>query len=121
MRMWLVDPRIMCQKHLCGKHSEMHCFAGSLKGRKKLDRFILHNLLEPKKLNIRHEELYKEMIARGYKHESPLEDTSQLIYYLSSEQKNHKLDKAASLKTLLERCPKCFDRYKQLMILMGVH
>lgn len=118
MRMWLVDPKIMCQKHLCGEHLETHMFLGSLKKRKKLDKFFLHNCLEPKSLYLRHQELANQMLARGYKHESPLEDPWDYLYYLNDEQKNYRIDKGASLKTLLERCPKCFARYQQLSIMM---
>ena len=31
MRMWMVDPQIMCRQHLLGEHTEMHMFVGTLK------------------------------------------------------------------------------------------
>jgi hypothetical protein len=116
--MWLVDPKIMCQKHLCSEHAEHHMFLGSMKKRKKLDKFFLHNCLEPQSLRLRHQELADEMIARGYKHISPLEDPWIFMNYLTEEQKNYRIDKGASLKNLLERCPICFQRYQRLTSLM---
>lgn len=113
MRMWLVDPKIMCQKHLCGEHVETHMFLGSLKKKRKLDKFFLHNCLEPNSLHKRHEELAAEMIIRGYKHKSEMEDPYEYMKYLTLEQKNFKIDKEASLKQLLERCPKCSERYNE--------
>ena len=66
MRMWLVDPKILCQKHLCGEHVEMHMFLGTLKKGKKIDGFLKNNLFEPRVLHKRHEELKEEMIKLIY-------------------------------------------------------
>ena len=63
MRMWLVNPEIMCQKHLCGEHVEMHMFLGTLKKRKKVDGYITNNLFEPRLLYQRHKNLAEEMIS----------------------------------------------------------
>ena len=30
MRMWNVDPKLMCNKHLLGEHVEMHMFFGTI-------------------------------------------------------------------------------------------
>lgn len=30
MRMWMVDPKIMCRKHLLGEHLELHMLAGCI-------------------------------------------------------------------------------------------
>jgi Pyrimidine dimer DNA glycosylase len=34
MRMWLVDPRLMCSQHLLGEHVELHMLVGSLNRKK---------------------------------------------------------------------------------------
>ena len=31
MRQWMVDPRLLCRKHLLGEHVENHMFIGTLK------------------------------------------------------------------------------------------
>lgn len=118
MRMWLVDPKIMCQKHLCGEHLETHIFLGSLKKKRKLDKFFLHNCLEPNSLYKRHEELAVEMLSRGYKHQSEMEDPFIYMNYLPLDQKNFIIDRGASLKQLLERCPNCLKRFNDFSFML---
>jgi hypothetical protein len=33
--MWMVDPRLVCSKHLLGEHVELHMFVGCLLKRKR--------------------------------------------------------------------------------------
>ena len=111
MRMWLCDPKIMCQKHLCGEHLEMHMFLGSLKKGKKIDGYIANNLFEPRSLLQRHEDLADEMIERGYNHKSYMkEEDCSYILDLSIEKQYWEIDKDAALKDLLDRCPECCKR-----------
>lgn len=72
MRMWMVNPRIMCSQHLLGEHYELHMLAGSITKGKDISGF-LHGLAMPHHIKYRHDELVKEMILRGFKHQSPLE------------------------------------------------
>jgi len=116
MRMWLANPRIMCQKHLCGEHLEMHMFLGTLKKRKKVDGYIANNLFEPRSLYQRHKDLADEMIRRDYKHKSPLyEIDCTWILDLSNEQQYWEIDKDLALKDLLDRCPECHSNYERLL------
>lgn len=73
MRMWLVEPHIMCRNHLLGEHRELHTFTGTLKKRISVDGYMQLGLLDPDKLSSRHEELVAEMLRRGYGHYSPIE------------------------------------------------
>jgi hypothetical protein len=116
MRMWLCDPKIMCQKHLCGEHLEMHMFLDSLKKKKKITGYLNNNLFEPRLLFVRHEFLAVEMLKRKYKHKSPLDERVFEYSYmqLPYEEKNVKIDRQAALKTLLDRCPECRKRYTTL-------
>lgn len=108
MRMWLVNPEKMCQKHLCGEHVEMHMFLGAINKGTKMDGYIKNNLFEPRYLHKRHEELANEMIRRGYKHKSPLKDIDcGSILNLSIEHQYWEINKNKALKDLLDRCPKC--------------
>ena len=111
MRQWMVDPRIMCRKHLLGEHVEHHMFVATLNRRRNVFGFLDLNLLEPRSLAKRHRELVAEMKSRGYNHQSPLKKAT--ITYLSREDRNIKIDRAASLKELLRRCPECRRRYRQ--------
>lgn len=31
MRMWGVDPKVLCTKHMIGEHAETHMFLGTIK------------------------------------------------------------------------------------------
>lgn len=120
MRMWLCDPKIMCQKHLCGEHLEMHMFLGSLKKRTKVDGYIKNNLFEPRSLYQRHKDLANEMIKRGYKHKSPLNEINcSLVLNLSNEQQYWEIDKKSALKELINRCPNCYERFKNTQAIRG--
>lgn len=111
----MVDPRILCQKHLCGEHLETHMFLGSLKQGKKIDGFIRNNLFEPRSLFQRHEDLKNEMINRGYKHQSDIcEEECGCVLDLPEEKQYWEIDKDAALKDLLDRCPECRKRFSQL-------
>ena len=115
MRMWLCDPRILCQKHLCGEHVEMHMFLGTLKKRKKIDGFLKNNLFQPRVLFQRHEDLKCEMIERGYNHNSNMcESECACVLDLPTEKQYWEVDKDAALKNLLDRCPECRKRYQSL-------
>ena len=85
MRMWLCDPKIMCQKHLCGEHVEMHMFLGTIKKGKKIDGYLKNNLLEPMALYWRHKQLELEMIDRGYNHNSEMFDVPNTVLNISEE------------------------------------
>ena len=30
MRMWMIDPKLLCRKHLLGEHLEIHMFVGTI-------------------------------------------------------------------------------------------
>lgn len=118
MRMWMVDPRILCQKHLCGEHLEMHMYLGALRCSHTLTGFLKNNLFEPKKLFERHNELAKEMLNRGYKHKSDMceQEVLTCLDNLCEIEKNIIINKEKSLIDLLGRCPKCEER---LMMIKG--
>ena len=99
MRMWMVNPRIMCDQHLIGEHVELHMIVGALRKGKKLTGFV--NLIEVGSLNERHEALANEMERRGKTHESPL---------VSVYEPFGMVDRAKSLRDLVERCEACAER-----------
>jgi hypothetical protein len=111
MRMWLCDPKIMCHKHLCGEHLEMHMFLGALKEGKKINGYIENNLFEPMILLFRHDELAKEMILRKYKNISPMPiEECHHVFNLPPWERLRTINKEKALKTLLDRCPECRKR-----------
>jgi pyrimidine dimer DNA glycosylase len=72
MRMWMVDPRKMCDQHLLGEHVELHMLVGSLRKKKTLTGFLDGGLVELHSIRTRHAELVIEMKSRGFRHASPL-------------------------------------------------
>ena len=105
MRMWMVEPNIMCRKHLLGEHGELHKFLHNWQKKHKIDGRISGNAIEPLTYKLRHDKLAQEMSKRGFNHNSPLEQPD--FSYLPEEQRNFKVDKEASLKLLLDRCCEC--------------
>ncbi len=103
MRMWMVNPRSMCRRHLLGEHVECHMFLGTLRKGLSLGGYFAHNCLEPASLKARHEQLAAEMVRRGYRHGSPLRVLRSLIApYLT-----YRIDRPASERMLFSRCSLC--------------
>ena len=108
MRMWMVDPKLLCRKHLLGEHGEIH---------KHKHNFIKqHNIsgragqIEPSAMERRHDILATEMIRRGYKHDSPY--TMPDISYLPIRLQTMKVDTEYSLNDLSNRCKDCNERIR---------
>ena len=106
MRQWMVDPRIMCRKHLLGEHLEHHMLIGSIKNGKKIKGYIDNNLLEPLSLFNRHEQLVQEMLRRGYSHNSQLNESfvTSLINTIYPLERFHIIDRIRSFNDLLGGC-----------------
>jgi hypothetical protein len=107
--MWLVDPEIMCRKHLLGEHLELHMLLGAMQKGKSVKGYIDSDIFEPKSLFSRHTELKVEMKIRGYNHTTEMSRSNVLetINRLPESQLNHRMNKKASLKVLLSRCEDC--------------
>ena len=109
MRMWMVNPRIMCRKHLLGEHGELHKFLHNWVKHHSITGRIERNSIEPLAYKTRHDMLAREMIRRGYNHQSPLEQPD--FSYLPLPQRKAKVDTEASTWLLITRCPECFHLY----------
>ena len=105
MRMWLLDPKVMCRQHLLGEHNEHHKFLHNWQKKHSITGRIAVNSIEPGSYKARHDELAAEMLSRGYNHMSPLEQPD--FSYLPAEQQAVKVDQELSLELLIERCPEC--------------
>lgn len=100
MRMWMIDPALLCRRHLLGEHVETHMLAGALQHGKRIHGYLDRGLVEPQHLTARHAALAAEMVARGYRHRSPLKASGPA----------GTVDRAESLKELCRRCPECRER-----------
>lgn len=76
MRIWDVEPRLLCRQHLLGEHRELH----GLWNVYVLNRSGYRRHPETRRwsgklaaLYARHERLVEEMELRGYRHGSPLD------------------------------------------------
>ena len=105
MRMWMVDPLLLCDRHLLGEHVETHMLAGTLARGRSIDGYIAKDLLEPASLGQRHDRLAAEMLARGFRHESPLPRAD--LSHLPDTARAHRVDAEAALHALTERCEAC--------------
>lgn len=76
MRIWDVDPKILCRQHLLGEHRELHALWTIIKHGKSGYAKHPETLRWYGKLPAlrkRHELLVAEMERRGYTHATPLE------------------------------------------------
>jgi hypothetical protein len=105
VRMWMVDPKIMCRQHLLGEHVEIHMFAGTLDKNKSVKGYLDKGLLEVHSMYRRHEELVEEMKQRGYRHCSPLDEKWK------TATKQGTIDRKGNLEELLRRCSRCKQRH----------
>lgn len=106
MRMWMVNVRTMCRKHLLGEHVECHMIAGSINKGRRLDGFVDSNALQLKSLITRHDAIAREMIRRKYKHKSPL---AMPIYNssLSTKVISSRVNRVKAMEYLHARCEAC--------------
>jgi hypothetical protein len=108
MRMWMVNPKIMCRNHLLGEHAEIHLFVWNIDRNRSVKGYLDKGLLETHNLYNRHAELAQELRRRGYQHNSELGAKWKLAKKAGS------IDKKKSLKELVHRCVKCKERYLNL-------
>lgn len=99
MRMWMVEPELMCRKHLMGEHVELHMFVGTINKGNKLDGYVRNKLVEVHNIERRHNDLVNEMEKRGYNHKSKLPKFKVFIL--------GKVDIDDNVEELNKRCLEC--------------
>lgn len=112
MRQWMVDPSLMCSKHLGGEHVEHHMFIGTLKKNISVQGYLEGGLLDISTLKDRHHELVVEMLARGGRHKSPLPEIDLDQYVEQYKNTPPRIDIEENLRELCRRCPNCKDRIR---------
>ena len=120
MRQWLVNPIILCNKHLLGEHVEHHMFIGTLKRNISIKGYIDNNLIQPNSLVSRHNTLCDELLRRKYiktkkifEHNSLIDFNEYLVLFnsLKIEYQNYIINQQSSLDDLINRCSQCLERY----------
>lgn len=104
MRMWFINPKLLCKSHLLGEHGEIHKHRHNFEKQHNMTGRI--GQIDASKMEERHDELVTEMLRRGYNHKSPFTqpDTS----YLKID--DWKIDLEFNIKDLKERCQECKRR-----------
>lgn len=105
MRMWGVDPALLCDKHLLGEHVEMHMLVGALNKGISTRGYQDTGLVVLSRIRARHNALAREMLRRGMKHRSPLPPFPRT--------RGGWLDADANLRELKRRCKDCRRRIRQ--------
>jgi hypothetical protein len=108
MRMWMVNPAVMCNRHLLGEHVECHMLVGHLQHKRRITNYIRLNLLQPKSLRERHDQLALEMGNRGMLHKSPLPKYD--LSYLPEKHRINSVNAEQSFIELSRRCSACRER-----------
>jgi len=112
MRMWNVNPKMLCRQHLLGEHVELHMFVGSINKGINVNRYVRDGLLFVKRLRIRHLQLRREMRRRGYNHRSPLPKLRS-DFTAHVDQANF-IDVQANIVELKRRCSDCRARIEAI-------
>ena len=79
MRIWDVEPKYLCRKHLLAEHRELHGLWNILTVHGGTGGYSRHPetlrwVGKTKALYARHEELVREFARRGYDHRTPLDE-----------------------------------------------
>lgn len=101
----MIDPKLLCRKHLLGEHGEIHKHRSSFVKKHSITKRIQQKQIEPGSMKTRHDELAIEMIRRNYNHNSEYEMPD--LSYLSANEINCKVDTLISINDLISRCPEC--------------
>ena len=111
----MLDPEMLCRKHLLGEHTECHtalaCIYSTKPGaRRWLENLIRAGYLELDRLQVRHDLLAAEMVRRGYQHDSPLVAPTVIDLPVGPG-----VDLDVSLDELCKRCVDCRLRHEALI------
>lgn len=79
MRVWDVDPKILCRQHLLGEHRELHGLWNILTKHGGVGGYAKHPetlrwVGRERALYLRHEALVAEFTRRGYRHGTPIDE-----------------------------------------------
>lgn len=79
MRVWDIHPKHLCRVHLLAEHRELHGLWNILTKHGGVGGYSKHPetlrwVGKEKALCIRHQDLVKEFLNRGYKHNTPLDE-----------------------------------------------
>lgn len=110
MRVWDINPKCLCRKHLLAEHRELHGLWNILTKHKGKGGYSRHPetlrwVGKTRALYERHGLLVKEFLKRGYKHHTPLDKK----YAKGKKSQSIFINTLAEQKILLKNKPcECF-------------
>jgi len=117
MRMWMIDPKLLCDKHLLGEHGEIHKHLHNFVKQHSISgRIVPVVQIEPNSMQYRHDELAKEMLERGFNHNSPYKQPD--LNYLPYHERYAKVNLVVSIIDLSNRCQDCKSRIESAEIIL---
>jgi hypothetical protein len=105
MRMWMIDTKLLCDKHLIGEHGELHKHIHNFVKKHNMATRIEKGQIEVESMGTRHDELAQEMLDRGFRHQSSFQMPD--ISYIPESLRIRKVDINANLAELRSKCTKC--------------
>lgn len=111
----MINPKLLCDRHLLGEHLELHKHLPSFKKRHSISNRVSPVVqIEPLSMQSRHDMLAEEIGKRWPKnnpHRSPFPvDIKTLLEYLPERERSVKVDLSISETDLCNRCPSCRER-----------
>lgn len=111
----MIDPVLLCDKHLLGEHGEIHKFKHTFeKGYSFAGRVTDVIQIEPRKMKARHDELAAEMTGRGMNHRSPYEQPC--LDHYDDALLDVEVDVEYNMDDLSKRCAECAARMEVVKI-----
>lgn len=109
MRMWMVDPELLCHQHLLGEHRELHTLVGTMAVGNSLYGYLVDGLVDPHQIQERHDALVAEFRRRGWPsgadHRTPIRQPEH--FFLEADPC---VDPEANIQELRRRCAACKER-----------
>lgn len=114
----MIDPSLLCNKHLIGEHGEIHKHRHNFVKQYSISGRISPVVqIEPSSMASRHDELAEEMLNRGLNHLSPYDMPD--ISYLPKEQLMAVVNTETSIAELINRCEKCKEKIQCANLFLG--
>lgn len=105
MRMWNIEPRLLCEKHLIQEHSDMHEIVFRFQLGLEVVGFVRDGSIDPTGVYVRHLNLEAEMTRRGATKFSPISFVQWRA--LSQWYGSQLIDVGQSLTELKNLCEAC--------------
>jgi hypothetical protein len=102
--------RRLCLQHLLGNHGELHKHRHVFVRQHSITGRL--GQIEPLAMQTWHDALARELLRRGYRHESPY--TLPPLDYLPLKDRLGRVDRETALENLTRRCAACRERIFRL-------